>query len=425
MVHAYPTLTGDVNGDGRTDLIFVGQDWGGNYNLCVRVKLGNSNGTFTALPQQNLGDGSMVNTYPVLTGDVNGDGKTDLIFEGQDWGGNYNLCVRVKLGNANGTFTALPQQNLDDGSMVNTFPVLTGDVNGDGKTDLIFEGQDWGGNTNLCARVKLGKTDGTFTALPQQNFGDGSGVHTYPVLTGDVNGDGRTDLIFEGQDWSGNTNLCIRVKLGNADGTFTALPQQSFGDGNGVHTYPVLLGDVNGDGKTDLIFIGQDWTGCGLNIRVKLSNGDGTWCKDWQVTGDNDNVFNYPGISGDINGDHKTDLLFTYHSGDSLIIKTKIANSSYTCNPLNSDVDFQQSIISNYLLYPNPTSNYFQVRTLDPQMVSIKLINSQGIVIKTYEQFNTEVDKIDMSLLQNGIYFVEIINKLTNERITRRIVKII
>jgi len=102
-----------------------------------------------------------------------------------------------------------------------------------------------------------------------QVLGDGEGVHTYPALTGDVNGDGRTDLIFIGQNWDG-IGLSVRVKLSNGNGTWTAVTQV-LGDGEGVHTYPALTGDVNGDGRTDLVFIGQNWDGLGLNVRTKRS----------------------------------------------------------------------------------------------------------------------------------------------------------
>ncbi len=40
----------------------------------------------------------------------------------------------------------------------------------------------------------------------------------------------------------------------------------------GVHKYPSLVGDFNGDGRDDLAFIGQNWNGRGLNIRTKFSN---------------------------------------------------------------------------------------------------------------------------------------------------------
>jgi hypothetical protein len=190
---------------------------------------------------------------------------------GQNWSGG-GLNIRTKLSNGDGTWTAV-KQVLGDGAGVHTYPTLTGDVNGDGRTDLIFVGQNSSGG-GLYIRTKLSKGDGTWTAV-NQTFGDGAGVHTYPTLTGDVNGDGRTDVIFVGQNSSGG-GLYIRTKLSKGDGTWTAV-NQTFGDGAGVHTYPTLTGDVNGDGRTDVIFAGQNWSGAGLNIRTKLASNNGTW----------------------------------------------------------------------------------------------------------------------------------------------------
>jgi len=121
-----------------------------------------------------------------------------------------------------------------------------------------------------------------------------------------------------------------------------------------VHEYPTLTGDVNGDGKTDLIFEGENWKGCGLNFKVKTSNGDGTWCDDWQLTGDGSIVHQYPTFAGDFSGDGKTDLAFIFDDRNTgaLTIRTKIAQSAYSC----SGDDYNGTKPAPYLIYPNPAN---------------------------------------------------------------------
>ena len=318
-VHSHPAHVGDVDGDGKADLVFIGQNWNGA-GLNIRTKLSNGDGTWVH-KYQVQGDGSGVHVYPSHIGDVNGDGKADLIFVGQNWNG-AGLNIRTKFSNGDGTWVH-KYQVQGDGSGVHVYPSHIGDVNGDGKTDLIFIGQNWNG-AGLNIRTKLSNGDGTWTHKYQVQ-GDGSGVHSYPSHVGDVNGDGKDDLVFVGQNWNG-AGLNIRTKLSNGDGTWTH-KYQVLGDGSGVHTYPSHIGDVNGDGKADLVFVGQNWSGAGLNIRTKLSNGDGTWTAIHEVLGDGSGVHTQPALTGDFNNDDKMDILFVGQnwSGGGLNMRTKFA----------------------------------------------------------------------------------------------------
>jgi hypothetical protein len=327
-VHKYPTLVGDVDGDGRSDLIFVGQDWSAtNSNLDVRVKRANGDGTWTSWSQA-LGDGAGVHKYPALIGFVDHDRMSDVIFVGQDWSG-AGLNIRVKRSNGDGTWKSWGQV-LGDGAGVHTYPTLIGDVDGDGLSDLIFVGQNWSG-AGLNIRVKRSNGDGTWSSWSQV-LGDGAGIHRYPTLVGDVDGDGKSDLIFVGQNWSG-PGLNIRVKRSNGDGTWASW-SQVVGDGAAVHNYSTLLGDVDHDGRSDLIFVGQNWSGAGLNIRVKRSNGDGTWTSWNQILGDGAGVHKYPTLVADVDNDQRADLIFVGQdwtsSNSNLEIRVKRSNGNGT-----------------------------------------------------------------------------------------------
>ena len=68
---------------------------------------------------------------------------------------------------------------------------------------------------------------------------------------------------------------------------------------------PDYCGDFDGDGLSDVAFVGQGWSGRGLNIRTKFSRGDGTWSSGSHVLGDGSGVHRYPTLLGDFDGDHQ------------------------------------------------------------------------------------------------------------------------
>lgn len=284
----------DVNGDGKPDLVVAnscsasGTPCGpGNLAGTVAVLLGNGDGTFqNAL---TYGSGGEI-TSSVVVADVNGDGKPDLVLS-NSCAANNSGCVNgpsggtvsVLIGNGDGTFrSAVAYGSGGNGAA----SVAVADLNGDGKPDLLVVS-----NCGSCATgiegqvgVLLGNGDGTFrSAVTYVTVGSDSNF----VTVADVNGDGKPDaLVTSACD---NYAVCnpagligaVAVFLGNGDGTFQpAVPYAS----GAPHATSVAVGDVNGDGKPDLVVSNY----CDINgqycfpttsayIGVLLGNGDGTF----------------------------------------------------------------------------------------------------------------------------------------------------
>jgi len=240
----------DVNKDGNLDLVVT--------NMCldttgcsgVAVLLGNGDGTFASAVGYNSGG---LETGAVAVGDVNGDSFPDLILTSNCQphtcaGGTLTLL----LNNGDGTFGS-PQ----DLSATKGGPVAVGDVNGDGKLDLV-----------TGAGVLLGNGDGTFTSLGP-NLPSGA----VAIALADINGDGKLDVVVV--DASG-----VAVQLGNGDGTFQPAINLRTG---GLNPLSVAVADFNGDGKLDLAVSNECTTmvkgTCGNNpsVGVLAGNGDGTF----------------------------------------------------------------------------------------------------------------------------------------------------
>jgi hypothetical protein len=221
-------LLGDLDGDGRLDLVTGSSDRASV--RAVSVLLGKGDGTF----------GEQAN-YPVADilmsmglGDFNHDGNLVIVAATQTGYLGSLGRVSVLLGKADGTFAT--KVAYEAGIQPNW--VAVGDLNGDDREDLIVLNYDPVKSETLT--VLLGKGDGTFAARASSKSGPVTGSATL----GDVNADGRLDLVVADHDADN-----VAVLLGNGDGSFSAGGAYP----TGVEPESVALGDLNGDGKVDLV----------------------------------------------------------------------------------------------------------------------------------------------------------------------------
>ncbi|HTQ54408.1 MAG TPA: FG-GAP-like repeat-containing protein [Bryobacteraceae bacterium] len=218
----------DFDGDGNLDLALANSGvYSDSVGNLVLFK-GDGHGNFTQTATFNsLGPAPAV----VVAADLNGDGRPDLVVS--DAGSSDPITdsgLYVLLNKGNGSFGA-PTEYLQ-GTLPGSLAI--GDLNGDGKPDLIVS------NANGIG-VMFGNGDGTLQSplYTTTAFGAAS------IVVSDLNGDGIPDLVLG--------TCCAFTEVtylaGNGDGTFQPPFYMSAGDSPSS----VAVADLNGDGSPDLL----------------------------------------------------------------------------------------------------------------------------------------------------------------------------
>ncbi len=268
-------------------------------------------------------------------GDVDGDGKTDVIGFTDSIGAPDTEDVLI----SNGLSAFNEQVNWKTWTDASWHPnapdpinsaepeqVKLGDFNGDGIMDIMSYEDVTGSVGTLDGVVYFSNGSSAFTKSPLNSSGEpafmahDSGDIRQNGLA-DFNGDGKTDVAgFLG----GFVYLTTDTGISRQDGAQSSSTWQSCVPGlncsNTQTNYPlenVIMGDVNGDGKTDLVHIDSSGTNTHAKIWLtnKLANG---WTTSGSPAADYDFGFNVQTSSdivqsGDFNGDGKMDIIIFPH----------------------------------------------------------------------------------------------------------------
>jgi hypothetical protein len=239
FTNSYKVVTGDFNNDGRADAASI--DWG-TQSHDVDIYLQNLNGLINAPQSHVVAHGGWDD---LTTGDVNGDGREDIIVMS---GQGVKEQVGILLQGDNGSFSQLGYALQIDTS--GGGGIASGDLNNDGRDDVViaYGGNRLSSNIAVLYQNSAGTLD-TPTILPAYDIPGAAQI-------ADINGDSLPDVIVSHDGW-----LAISVFLQKPDGSLMAQQRYPFAYSQ-ANPHRLAIGDINADGKNDVV----EADGSGISI---------------------------------------------------------------------------------------------------------------------------------------------------------------
>lgn len=372
----FNTLMGDFDGDGKEDILRNHLISGSN-QIYVSLSKGDGSFTNTILMDYEVNEvvikpASGWLSFDTVIGDLNGDGRDDIIWNRTRDDENI---IYVGISNGDGTFDFLPRQEHPVTSLAGCDDdvelawggfdtVVVGDLNGDGNDDLIWNLRS-SCNIIYYATSLADENTHAFTGFYYLQDGEtvpqeshifiGGDWHDYTLLLGDIDGNGTDDLLWNALSRLGTEGSQNEVHIAttspdpvvpgkvtiNVPANSLVLDDQPTGTDSNCHEcdcyniirsktfnwaeFEAFVDDVDGDSRDDLIFVRRSTGGWhvgwayvgyfedGLKLRGLPDNDpvntDNHFQKDLWRTSFTMKEGEYHLRVGDINGDGRADIV--------------------------------------------------------------------------------------------------------------------
>ncbi len=286
---------GDIDGDGKPDLVLT--NYGSNSISVLRnISIP---GTASFAAKVDFSTGASSGPAAVSIGDLDADGKPDLATVN-----STTNTVSVFL-NTSTTGSINFASKVDFATEALPYAVSINDIDGDGKPDISvanFSGSSF-------SVLRNASTTGTIAFAPKVDYTTGAGSQASGICAGDLDGDGKADItvtiassnkvsVFRNTSVPGTISFATKIDVTTASGP-----------------YKVSAGDIDGDGKPDLAVASSDVVSKVSVLRNTSTSGNISFATKVDLT--TGAYTNFVSI-GDIDGDDKPDIV-TNNSGSNTV----------------------------------------------------------------------------------------------------------
>ncbi len=309
---------GDLNGDGQPDLvvgdfngwdvsIFENKSWPGTLSFGTTGGISTGSGT------------PAYSSKSVSLGDIDGDGKPDLAVA------NYSTGKISVFRNTSTLSWIKFESKVDFSTVYAPFWLSIGDLDGDGKPDMVVANR-LNSSVSVFRNTSTSGTidSGSFAALVA--FTTGSSPRS--IGLGDIDGDGKLDLAVA--NYSGSVSVLLNTSSSGSINFASKVDISTSG-----FPISVSVGDIDGDGKPDLVVPLTQTKAVGV-FRNTSSSGSVSFAAEQDFAVGIDYWYSSGTISGtvgigDINGDGKPDLsIFDKTTGNVSVLRQIIPAPSVT-----------------------------------------------------------------------------------------------
>jgi hypothetical protein len=431
---------GDFDGDGKPDLLV---SRGSSVSVTVFKNI-SSPGTISFAPKLDLPVDPFRESEGCAVGDLDGDGKLDFAFvnafantvslyRNTTTNGNISFAPRIDYSAKNGPFSVIIEDLNGDGKAdlvvsndgdsaisiyknlstpgkilfdrridlftgPSPYSVFISDIDNDGRPDLTIAKQGTGATIYIMANTSTG---GKISFAPKIDL---SIQPFYNAVAGDLDGDGKPDLVAT------NYSSVSVLKNLSTPGNISFSTTQSFPVGN--YAASVAIGDLNGDGKPDLVT--SNWLDTTVSVLINKTISGNIAFNDHVTYHVGRNPY-FVGIV-DFDGDSRPDLAVANSSEDFVSILRNANNVVTGVINLGNDQFIK--------IYPNPAKNdlylYWDIR--NTTSLNVILRDQQGRQVLATQNVHSG-ETIDLKKFPSGIYFMKIFSKDQKVNYTTKIIK--